>query len=85
MDNFIRELFNDGTEDSIKMAKSLMARQRFFAVVVEKKRWRAIKYASAYFLFIIGNREKKYYFAIPEKHLKSDQNLLKNIRENVDL
>jgi hypothetical protein len=29
-------------------------------------------------------REKKYYFAIPEEHLKSDQNLLKNIRENID-
>jgi hypothetical protein len=29
-------------------------------------------------------REKKYYFAIPENSLKSDQNLLKNIRENVD-
>jgi hypothetical protein len=29
-------------------------------------------------------REKKYYFAVPEDHLKSDQNLLKNIRENVD-
>ena len=29
-------------------------------------------------------REKKYYFAIPEEALKSDQNLLKNIRENVD-
>lgn len=34
MDSFIRELFNDGTEDSIKMAKSLMARQRFFSPVV---------------------------------------------------
>ena len=29
-------------------------------------------------------REKKYYFAIPENHLKTDQNLLNNIRENVD-
>ena len=34
LDSFIRELFNDGTEDSIKMAKSLMARQRFFSPVV---------------------------------------------------
>ncbi len=34
LDSFIRELFNDGTEDSIKMAKSLMARQRFFSPVI---------------------------------------------------
>jgi len=34
LDSFIRKLFNEGTEDSIKMAKNLMARQRFFAPVV---------------------------------------------------
>ena len=34
LDSFVRELFNEGTEDSIKMAKSLMARQRFFSPVV---------------------------------------------------
>jgi len=34
LDNFVRKLFNEGTEDSIKMAKNLMARQRFFAPVV---------------------------------------------------
>jgi len=34
LDEFIRNLFNEGTEDSIKMAKSLMARQRFFAPVL---------------------------------------------------
>ncbi len=36
------------------------------------------------FYSLQDTREKKYYFAIPEEHLKSDQNLLKNIRENVD-
>tara|TARA_R110000824_G_scaffold199210_3_gene383227 strand:+ start:1908 stop:2657 length:750 start_codon:yes stop_codon:yes gene_type:complete len=34
IDAFVRKLFNEGTEDSIKMAKTLMARQRFFAAVV---------------------------------------------------
>ena len=34
LDNFIRNLFNEGTDDSIKMAKNLMARQRFFAPVL---------------------------------------------------
>jgi hypothetical protein len=34
LDGFVRKLFNEGTEDSIKMAKNLMARQRFFAPVV---------------------------------------------------
>ena len=34
LDDFIRSLFNEGTEDSIKMAKNLMARQRFFAPVL---------------------------------------------------
>lgn len=34
LDDFIRSLFKEGSEDSIKMAKSLMARQRFFAPVL---------------------------------------------------
>ena len=34
LNDFVRQLFNDGTEDSIKMAKNLMARQRFFAPVL---------------------------------------------------
>jgi len=34
LDDFIRSLFNDGSDDSIKMAKNLMARQRFFAPVL---------------------------------------------------
>lgn len=34
LNDFVRQLFNEGTEDSIKMAKSLMARQRFFAPVL---------------------------------------------------
>ena len=34
LDDFIRNLFNEGTDDSIKMAKNLMARQRFFAPVL---------------------------------------------------
>lgn len=34
LDNFVRSLFNEGTEDSIKMAKNLMARQRFFTPVL---------------------------------------------------
>tara|TARA_R100000808_G_scaffold24491_1_gene56546 strand:+ start:355 stop:1122 length:768 start_codon:yes stop_codon:yes gene_type:complete len=32
--DFIRELFDEGTEDSIKMAKSLLPRQRFFSPVI---------------------------------------------------
>ena len=34
LDRFVRQLFDEGSEDSIKMAKSLMARQRFFSPVV---------------------------------------------------
>ena len=34
LDNYIRELYKQGDEESIKMAKSLSARQRFFAPVV---------------------------------------------------
>ena len=34
LDAFVRKLFNESTEESIKMAKSLMARQRFFAPVL---------------------------------------------------
>ena len=34
LDSFVRSLFKEGSDESIKMAKSLMARQRFFAPVV---------------------------------------------------
>tara|TARA_R100001594_G_scaffold20382_1_gene39338 strand:+ start:8999 stop:9748 length:750 start_codon:yes stop_codon:yes gene_type:complete len=34
LDSFVRSLFNEGSEDSVKMAKNLMARQRFFTPVV---------------------------------------------------
>ena len=34
LDSFVRQLFNEGTDESIKMAKNLMARQRFFAPVI---------------------------------------------------
>jgi len=34
LDEFIRQLFNEGTDESIKMAKNLMARQRFFSPVL---------------------------------------------------
>ena len=34
LDAFVRKLFNEGTEESVKMAKNLMARQRFFAPVI---------------------------------------------------
>ena len=34
LDTFVRSLFKEGTDDSIKMAKNLMARQRFFAPVM---------------------------------------------------
>ena len=34
LDSFVRKLFNDGTDDSVKMAKNLMARQRFFSPVI---------------------------------------------------
>ena len=34
LDTFVRNLFNEGTDDSIRMAKNLMARQRFFAPVL---------------------------------------------------
>ena len=34
LDSFIRSLYNEGTEESVKMAKSLGARQRFFAPVL---------------------------------------------------
>ena len=34
LNDFVRSLYKEGTEESIKMAKSLSARQRFFAPVV---------------------------------------------------
>jgi len=34
LDSFIRQLYKEGSEDSVKMAKNLSARQRFFAPVV---------------------------------------------------
>jgi len=34
LDDFIRQLYKDGSDDSIKMAKQLSARQRFFSPVV---------------------------------------------------
>ena len=34
LDSFVRKLYKEGTEESIKLAKSLSARQRFFAPVV---------------------------------------------------
>lgn len=34
LDSFVRKLFNEKTDDSVKQAKNLMARQRFFSPVV---------------------------------------------------
>ena len=34
LDDFVRQLYKEGSDDSIKMAKSLSARQRFFAAVI---------------------------------------------------
>jgi len=34
LDSFVRDLFNENTDDSVKMAKDLMARRRFFSPVV---------------------------------------------------
>ena len=34
IDAFVRKLFNEGTEDSVKMAKNLLPRQRFFTPVL---------------------------------------------------
>lgn len=34
LDAFVRKLFNEGTEESVKMAKNLMSRQRFFTPVL---------------------------------------------------
>jgi len=34
LDSFVRQLWNEGTDESIKMAKTLSARQRFFAPVL---------------------------------------------------
>jgi len=34
LNDFVRKLFNEGTDDSVKMAKDLMARQRFFSPVI---------------------------------------------------
>ena len=34
LDRFVRQLFDEGGDENIKMAKSLMARQRFFAPVI---------------------------------------------------
>lgn len=34
LDSFLQELWREGTEESTKMAKSLMARQRFFSPVI---------------------------------------------------
>ena len=34
IDNFVRDLYNEGDEESIKMAKSISAKQRFFSPVL---------------------------------------------------
>ena len=34
MDSYVRDLYRQGDEESIKMAKNLSARQRFFSPVV---------------------------------------------------
>ena len=34
LDDFVRQLWNEGTDDSVKMAKNLGARQRFFSPVI---------------------------------------------------
>ena len=34
LDKFVRQLFDEGGEENVKMAKSLMARQRFFSPVI---------------------------------------------------
>ena len=34
LDDFIRQLYKDGSEESVKMAKNLSARQRFFSPVI---------------------------------------------------
>ena len=34
LDSFVRKLFNEKTEESIKQAKNLMARRRFFSPVI---------------------------------------------------
>jgi len=34
LDDFVRQLYRDGSDDAVKMAKNLSARQRFFAPVV---------------------------------------------------
>ena len=34
IDNFVRALYNEGDEDSVKMAKSISAKQRFFSPVL---------------------------------------------------
>ena len=34
LDDFVRQLYKDGSDDAIKMAKSLSARQRFFSPVI---------------------------------------------------
>lgn len=34
LDDFIRQLYKDGSDDSVKMAKNLSARQRFFSPVI---------------------------------------------------
>ena len=34
LNDFVRQLFKDGSEESVKMAKNLSARQRFFSPVV---------------------------------------------------
>lgn len=34
LDDFIRQLYKDGSEESVKMAKNLSARQRFFSAVI---------------------------------------------------
>ena len=34
LNDFVRSLFNEGTEEATKLAKNLMARQRFFSPVI---------------------------------------------------
>jgi len=80
LDDFIRKLFNEGTEDSIKMAKNLMARQRFFSPVIvrgeENKGVRLWGYGKTVYETLLGLVLNPDYGDITDPHEGTDLTLV---------
>ena len=80
LDDFVRQLFNESTDDSIKMAKNLMARQRFFSPVIvrgeEDKGVRLWGYGKTVYETLLGLVLNPDYGDITDPHEGTDLKLV---------